>query len=46
MQVHLKGLEEMVKLRGGIRDGGFAPYIRRLIAWYQFVSNSYYSFKC
>ncbi|KUJ13964.1 uncharacterized protein LY89DRAFT_151350 [Mollisia scopiformis] len=33
MAVHLKGLEEMVNMRGGILEGGFDPNVRRLIAW-------------
>ncbi|KAE8443125.1 hypothetical protein EG329_002369 [Mollisiaceae sp. DMI_Dod_QoI] len=33
MVVHLKGLEEMVNMRGGTENGGFDPNVRRLIAW-------------
>ncbi|KAF4631206.1 hypothetical protein G7Y89_g6916 [Cudoniella acicularis] len=30
---HLDGLEKMVNLRGGLLEGGFAPYVLRLIGW-------------
>lgn len=33
MVVHLNGLVEMVNMRGGIQNGGFAPHVRRLIGW-------------
>lgn len=30
----MSGLEQMVKLRGDLRDGGFPMYLHRLVAWY------------
>lgn len=33
MRVHIEGLIEMVNLRGGIENGGFSPFVKRLIGW-------------
>jgi hypothetical protein len=44
VQVHMDGLEKMVSLRGGLYEGGFAPFVQRLIAWY--VARSYWMINC
>jgi hypothetical protein len=33
VRTHIDGLEQMVKIRGGLAEGGFDPAIRRLILW-------------
>lgn len=33
MLVHMDGLEKMVKLRGGLHEGGFQKVIMRMIGW-------------
>src|ERR1700678_1194064 len=42
MLVHMEGLEKMVRMRGGIRSGGFPMIVQRMIAWYdiRYPSNS------
>ena len=33
VRAHIDGLEQMVKIRGGLEAGGFDSPIRRLILW-------------
>jgi hypothetical protein len=33
VRTHIKGLEQMVRMRGGLQKGGFSAHLRRLIAW-------------
>lgn len=33
MIVHMDGLEQMVRMRGGIEGGGFAMIVQRMIGW-------------
>jgi hypothetical protein len=35
IQTHMNGLEQMVRMRGGLQQGGFSAHLRRLIAWYE-----------
>lgn len=33
MLIHMDGLERMVRMRGGIQNGGFPMIVQRMIAW-------------
>lgn len=33
MVIHMDGLEKMVRLRGGLHDGGFPMIVQRMIGW-------------
>jgi hypothetical protein len=33
VRTHMNGLEQMVRMRGGLQQGGFSAHLRRLIAW-------------
>lgn len=33
IRTHMNGLEQMVRMRGGLQQGGFSAHLRRLIAW-------------
>ena len=33
MVIHMDGLEKMVRLRGGLHDGGFPTIVQRMVGW-------------
>jgi len=33
VRTHMNGLEQIVRIRGGLHQGGFSAHLRRLIAW-------------